>query len=143
MYREAQPQLHTETVPPGHLFHDRFKSENIENDAYLLEAVRYIHNNPVKANMVGDPSQYPWSSFNSYTKGKNTSNTGFEAIFDMFSTLRPKALKLFMDYSSRFGELVLLNRLIQTLQNSVKKMSTRQRQILKEYFWQKTCVPIP
>jgi putative transposase len=33
----------------GHLFQDRFKSEGIESDVYLLSAVRYIHNNPVKA----------------------------------------------------------------------------------------------
>ena len=33
----------------GHLFQDRYKSVPVENDLYLLSAVRYIHNNPVKA----------------------------------------------------------------------------------------------
>ena len=33
----------------GHLFQDRFKSEPVENDAYLLTVIRYIHQNPVKA----------------------------------------------------------------------------------------------
>lgn len=36
----------------GHLFQDRFKSEKVENESYLLTVVRYIHQNPVKAGMV-------------------------------------------------------------------------------------------
>ena len=35
--------------PVGHLFQDRFKSEPVENDAYFLTVLRYIHQNPVKA----------------------------------------------------------------------------------------------
>jgi len=45
----------------GHLFQDRFKSECIEDDAYLLTVIRYIHNNPVKAAIVHKPEQYRWS----------------------------------------------------------------------------------
>ena len=33
----------------GHLFQDRFSSEPVEDEAYLLAVVRYIHNNPQKA----------------------------------------------------------------------------------------------
>ena len=33
----------------GHLFQDRFKSEPVEDDAYFLTVLRYIHQNPVKA----------------------------------------------------------------------------------------------
>ncbi|MCL5781098.1 MAG: hypothetical protein M1119_09445 [Firmicutes bacterium] len=43
----------------GHLFQDRFKSEVIDNDQYLLEVTRYIHLNPVQANMVKDAAHYP------------------------------------------------------------------------------------
>ncbi len=50
----------------GHVFQERFKSENIEDDKYLLGALRYIHNNPVKAKMVSRASGYKWSSFNDY-----------------------------------------------------------------------------
>ena len=31
----------------GHLFQDRFKSEPVDTDAYLLTVIRYIHQNPV------------------------------------------------------------------------------------------------
>ena len=36
----------------GHLFQDRYKSENIDSNEHLLAAVRYIHKNPVKARIV-------------------------------------------------------------------------------------------
>ncbi|WP_152554768.1 hypothetical protein [Metabacillus indicus] len=50
----------------GHLFQDRFKSENIENSHYLLTATRYIHQNPVKAGIVRFPSEWKWSSCSGY-----------------------------------------------------------------------------
>ncbi|MEA1962554.1 MAG: transposase [Bacillota bacterium] len=50
----------------GHLFQDRFKSELVLDDPYLLEVSRYIHNNPVKAGMVKKPAEYKWSSYNIY-----------------------------------------------------------------------------
>ncbi len=50
----------------GHLFQDRFKSEPIDDDRYLLAVIRYIHNNPVKAGLVDKPEQYRWSSYACY-----------------------------------------------------------------------------
>lgn len=49
----------------GHLFRERFMSSPIESDAYLLEAVRYVHNNPEKAG-VCRAEEYPWSSYRAY-----------------------------------------------------------------------------
>ncbi len=50
----------------GHLFQGRFKAILVEADNYALELSRYIHLNPVRAGMVGEPGKYPWSSFSSY-----------------------------------------------------------------------------
>ena len=47
----------------GTLWEGRFKSCLVDSEAYLLRCYRYIEMNPVRAGMVGDPSQYPWSSF--------------------------------------------------------------------------------
>jgi len=38
----------------GHLFQNRFKSILCQEDAYLLELVRYIHLNPLRAKLVSD-----------------------------------------------------------------------------------------
>ncbi len=46
----------------GHLFQGRYKGILVEKEAYLLELSRYVHLNPVRARIVNDPSEYPWSS---------------------------------------------------------------------------------
>ncbi|MBS3949340.1 MAG: transposase [Peptococcaceae bacterium] len=50
----------------GPVFGDRFRSEIIENDTYLLGTLRYIHRNPVKAKLANDMATYRWSSFGEY-----------------------------------------------------------------------------
>lgn len=55
----------------GHLFQDRFKSEAVEDEAYVLSLSRYIHQNPAKANLVKSPDKYKWSSYNGYIDEKN------------------------------------------------------------------------
>ena len=50
----------------GHLFQDRFKSETVEDDRYLLTVLRYIHQNPVKAGIVAEAIKYRWSSYSEY-----------------------------------------------------------------------------
>lgn len=48
----------------GHLFQNRYKSILCQEDAYLLELVRYIHLNPLRAKVVSDMSEldrYPYS----------------------------------------------------------------------------------
>lgn len=50
----------------GHVFQGRFNSKNIETDKYLLGVIRYVHNNPCKANLVELPSEYKWSSYHEF-----------------------------------------------------------------------------
>ena len=50
----------------GHLFQGRYKAIVIEADEYVQELSRYIHLNPVRANMVGKPEEYRWSSYLDY-----------------------------------------------------------------------------
>ncbi|HAG10484.1 MAG TPA: transposase [Desulfotomaculum sp.] len=84
----------------GHLFQDRFKSELIDNDGYLLEVSKYIHNNPTKARLVKTPSDYKWSSYNIYLgKEKDVQgliNTG--KILGCISERKEKAIKRYMEF---------------------------------------------
>ena len=61
----------------GHLFQDRFKSEPIDDDSYLLAVLRYIHRNPVEAGLSRSADQYQWSSYNEYLKSNNLVDVGF------------------------------------------------------------------
>ena len=49
----------------GHLFQERFRSEPIADEAYLLTVVRYIHENPQKAGLAVT-REYRWSSYREY-----------------------------------------------------------------------------
>lgn len=60
----------------GHLFQDRFKSEPVINDKQLLTVLRYIHRNPIKANLCGTVGAYRWSSYNEYIGKTGVADTG-------------------------------------------------------------------
>ena len=47
----------------GTLWDSRYKSSLIQAETYLLECMRYIEMNPVRAAMVEDPAHYRWSSY--------------------------------------------------------------------------------
>ena len=50
----------------GPTFESRYRSKYIDTDAYFLQVIRYVHLNPVEANIVDHPSEYFWSSFSQY-----------------------------------------------------------------------------
>ncbi len=54
------------------LWEGRYKSCLVEAETCLLELYRYIELNPVRAGMVDDPSQYPWSSYQINALGKKS-----------------------------------------------------------------------
>jgi REP element-mobilizing transposase RayT len=60
--RRKQQQVPT----TGHLFERRYRAILVDNDAYWLTLVRYIHRNPVEAGIVTDPADYRWSSHHGY-----------------------------------------------------------------------------
>jgi putative transposase len=60
--RTIQRHLHT----TGHLFENRHHAILVDADEYLLELLRYIHLNPVRARMVDHPDDYAWSSHHAY-----------------------------------------------------------------------------
>lgn len=47
----------------GHVFQKRFHSEVVSRDSHLLEAIRYILLNPVRAGLVDEPEGWAWSSY--------------------------------------------------------------------------------
>lgn len=61
----------------GHLFQDRFKSEPINDDGYLLTVLAYIHNNPVKAGLSKTAAEYKWSSYREYMESNSLIDVEF------------------------------------------------------------------
>jgi REP element-mobilizing transposase RayT len=83
----------------GHVFQDRFKSEAIEDQRYLLAVIRYIHNNPVKAGLVENPLDYTWSSYCGYLRPQGPSYLDTNFVLDIFSDNRSIAIKDFERFS--------------------------------------------
>ena len=50
----------------GHLFKERFRSEPVNDMAYFVTLLRYIHQNPVKAGIVEHVKDYEYSSWGEY-----------------------------------------------------------------------------
>src|SRR5207244_11563466 len=47
----------------GHVFEERFSAESVTTESHLLEVVRYIALNPVRAGLVSTPARWRWGSF--------------------------------------------------------------------------------
>jgi hypothetical protein len=85
----------------GHLFQDGYKSEKIEDDSYLLMAIRYIHRNPIKAGIVKKAEKYKWSSYKAYL-GKDTAladTIDKELVLGIFSEDENEAKKEFIKFT--------------------------------------------
>lgn len=54
----------------GHLWQGRFKSFIISKDSYMLNCINYIEYNPIRANIVDKPEDYPWSSYKARILGE-------------------------------------------------------------------------
>lgn len=86
----------------GHLFQDRFKSELISDDTYLLQVSAYIHQNPVKAGIVDTAKKYPWSSMRAYLskEQRELDLVNADRILGMFSADSGRAAQAYAEYAT-------------------------------------------
>jgi REP element-mobilizing transposase RayT len=71
----------------GHLFQNRFKSILCQEDSYLLELIRYIHLNPIRAGLVLDLEElgrYPYAGHSVLMKKLKKSWQDVEGVLGMF-----------------------------------------------------------
>lgn len=74
----------------GHVFDSRYKPILCDADRYLLELMRYIHLNPVRAGITRMPQQYQWSSYQTYM-GSSNSIVDKDLILGMFGKTKAEA----------------------------------------------------
>ncbi|MGH8175685.1 MAG: transposase [Steroidobacter sp.] len=68
----------------GHLFERRYHAVIVDADAYLLELVRYIHLNPVRAKLVDEPDRYLWTSHHAYLGSRQVGWLHTEFVLSLF-----------------------------------------------------------
>ncbi|MDF2524712.1 MAG: hypothetical protein K0R31_2353 [Clostridiales bacterium] len=100
----------------GHLFQDRYKSEKVESDEYLMAVVRYIHQNPVKAGIVKKPGDWKWSSCQGYYGNGNYAPTLLDSglILGFFSDERKMGIKGFIEFNETINEDEFLDDTVKT-----------------------------
>lgn len=86
----------------GHLFQERYKSEAVENEGYLLTVLRYIHQNPVKAGISKNVKAYRWSSYNEYIMKPLLVDTHF--VLDILSSDKKTAVDIFVEHTNEQNE---------------------------------------
>lgn len=85
----------------GHLFQDRFRSILIEDGDYLKRVVRYIHLNPIRANLSADPQKYIWSSYSAYAGITEISWLEQKRVLRKFADTYSKARQEFILHTSK------------------------------------------
>ena len=70
----------------GHLFHDRFRSEPVDDDSYLATLLQYIALNPVRAGLADHPGQWQWSSWRDVLNEPGAATDWFDrgTVLDIF-----------------------------------------------------------
>ncbi len=136
----AQFYNYMENKRVGYVFRDRFSSEQIFNEKYLLNCIIYIHNNPVKAKMVKNPKDYKYSSYNDYKNKKGIYNNNLiKEIIDVSEILNEKCESEYSFYDiERNNEEIIDNIILKYEEQynmSILKMK-KEKAIMKKIIYE-------
>ena len=120
----------------GHLFQGRYKAVLVDADAYLLELTRYVVLNPVRARMVVDPGEWPWSSYRVMT-GEVIAQPWLstDGLLAQFATQREDAIRRYIEFVAQgIGQESIWNNLnrqvflgdnnfVLRMQNKIKRLN--------------------
>lgn len=125
----------------GHLFQNRYKSIVCEEEPYLLELVRYIHLNPLRAGQVEsieELNRYRWSGHSALMGKEKNEWQEAEYVLSLFSSERHRAVKSYLRFieegkdQGRRSELVG-GGLIRSMGGWSQVLSLRGRDEVSEY----------
>ena len=86
----------------GPLFRGRYKSILVDADSYVLQLVRYIHRNPLKAGLVKGLDQYVWSSHKGYlSKAKKWNWLYKHFVLDMLTTQINSQIQIYKQFMAQ------------------------------------------
>jgi len=75
----------------GHLFQGRYQAIICERESHLLELVRYLHLNPVRAGLCATPDQWAWSTHRFYLGARGGEWTKAAQAVGLFGSDRRRA----------------------------------------------------
>ena len=87
----------------GYLWQGRFKSQPVEKESYLIACGRYIERNPVRAGIVLEAYEYPYSSAGFYCTGKPDGITTDDPAFSGFGKDTLKRQDSYTEFLRKFN----------------------------------------
>jgi REP element-mobilizing transposase RayT len=81
----------------GHVFEQRYKSILCDKENYLLAVIKYIHENPLKAALLGGLN-YKWSSHQEYINCRTNNLVDSDIILKVFSEDKAKAVSYYLSF---------------------------------------------
>jgi len=86
----------------GPLYRGRYKSILIENDNHLLEILRYVHRNPLKAGLEKQLGEYPWYSYLGYLSDSSDWEWLYSGlILSMLANSKAEARRQYVDFMAK------------------------------------------
>ncbi|OGG09171.1 hypothetical protein A2154_02785 [Candidatus Gottesmanbacteria bacterium RBG_16_43_7] len=96
----------------GHFWQNRFKSQPVGKDSYFIQCGKYIELNPVRANLVTDPSDYYYTSYNYYAKSEKNSLITPDFFYEGLA-------KTDADKQNKYADLVLSSTVVDSYKKKV------------------------
>lgn len=85
-------------ITTGHFFERRYHASLVSSDSYLMELVRYIHLNPLRAESVRSVSQFPWSSHHVYVGERTEPWVTTDFCLALFGSDRTRAIAAYRKF---------------------------------------------
>lgn len=113
----------------GYVFRNRFVSEPIDKYTYLLNCIVYIHNNPVRANMVESAEKYIYSSYKDYIEKKGIVT---EKVINLVFGESKNYLEEFIDMHKKILESKEFNKELKKHEPIIKEFATSKNKKIHE-----------
>jgi putative transposase len=128
----------------GQLFRGRYKAIVVGEDSYLLQLVRYIHRNPVRAGLVDNAEDYRWSSHNGYlSKAKKWDWLHKKVLLSMLSKDPKQQVRRYRTYMSENEDESLLSMLSLKKLPAILGTSKFVENLKTRFFEKKRHVEVP
>jgi hypothetical protein len=128
----------------GPLFRGRYKAILVGEDRYLLQLVRYIHRNPLRAGIVKRAELYEWSSHQGYlSRAKKWDWLHKQFILSMLSRPTKQRLKLYRSFMSEDEDATFLDRMNLKRLPSILGDNQFINTVKERFFKQKRHIEVP
>ena len=128
----------------GQLFRGRYKAILVGEGSYLLQLVRYIHKNPIRAGMVKSAELYEWSSHKGYlSKAKKWDWLHKQFILSMITKDSKQQLKVYRAFMAEDESESFLEKMNFKKLPSVLGEQAFVRRIKDKFFEHKRHIEVP